>query len=353
MTRRDLMQIRMEQREERFARRGEGVVRPEAMGPEAVRRILRVPPELAGMRLDRFVQTQLRATSRARTQRIVNIGAFTPDGVRLKNNHRVRAEERVVLWREAWDEPLPDAELPVVYEDAALLAINKPPHVAVHPTARHHRGTVTSLLEQQRPDDRLTLLHRLDRETSGVLLLARTRAADRAVKVQFEERKDVLKRYVAFAWGAPEWERLTCELPLELDPGSRNRVKMRVARPGEGLVAATTFEVLGRRTRAGRAYTMVRCTLHTGRQHQIRIHLASLGLPVVGDKLYGPDEAMHRRAADMKLTAEDMARLELSRHALHAAELELDHPDDGRRLRIEAPLLDDMRAFWDALDARA
>ena len=167
----------MREREERFAARTEGVSRPTSLGADAVMRVLRVPPELAGMRLDRYVQTQLRSTSRTRTQRIVGLGAFSPEGVALKKNHRVRAEERIALWREAWDEAFTDVEIPVIFEDDALVAVNKPPHVAVHPTARHNRSTVTSLLAVQRPNDRLTLLHRIDRETSGVLLLARTRAA--------------------------------------------------------------------------------------------------------------------------------------------------------------------------------
>lgn len=337
-------------REERFAARTEGIARPARLGADAVMRVLRVPPELAGMRLDRFVQTQLRATSRTRTQLIVELGAFTPGGTPLKKNHRVHAEERVVLWREAWEEPHTDVTLSVIHEDDSLLAINKPPNVAVHPTARHNRSTVTSLLAAQRPDDRLTLVHRIDRETSGVLLLARTRAADRAVKVQFEERRDVLKRYLAIAWGEPSWQRSTCELPLELDGTHKSRVKMRIAEPGSGLEAATTFELLEVRARGARRYSLLRCTLHTGRQHQIRLHLAAQGMPIVGDKLYGPDETMHQRAADYVLTEDDLARLELDRHALHAAELELDHPEDDRRLRIVAPLLPDMADFWDGLE---
>ena len=339
----------MREREERFAARTEGVSRPTSLGADAVMRVLRVPPELAGMSLDRYVQTQLRSTSRTRTQRIVGLGAFSPEGVALKKNHRVRAEERIALWREAWDEAFTDVEIPVIFEDDALVAVNKPPHVAVHPTARHNRSTVTSLLAVQRPNDRLTLLHRIDRETSGVLLLARTRAADRAVKAQFEERKDVLKRYIAFAWGKPEWQRLTCELPMELDPTNPTRVKMRIAARGEGLEAGTTFELLENRRRGAREYSLLRCTLHTGRQHQIRLHLNALGLAIVGDKLYGPDEALHRHAADNALSEEDLATLELGRHALHAAELELDHPTDGRRIRIEAPLLPDMAEFWENL----
>ena len=99
-------------------------------------------------------------------------------------------------------------------------------------------------------------------------------------------------------------------------------------------------------------YGLIRCTLHTGRQHQIRVHLAALGLPVVGDKLYGPDEELFARGADGELTAEDAQRLELPRHALHAASLEIEHPTAGHRLRIEAPLASDLQLFWDRLTRR-
>jgi 23S rRNA pseudouridine1911/1915/1917 synthase len=319
------------------------------VAPEAVMRVLRVPAELAGIRLDQFVARELRATSRTRSQLIVRAGAYSPEGAPLKKNRRLAADERVVLWRPPWDEEGLDADLRVVYEDEALLAIDKPPSVAVHPTARHHRSTVAMQLAAQRPGERLTLLHRLDRETSGVLLLARTRAADRLVKQQFEERTGVIKRYLALAWGAPDWERHTSELPLEADPGPL-RVKMRVAAPGTGLAAATTFEVLGRRRRGERRYSLLRCTLHTGRQHQIRVHLAALGLPIVGDKLYGPDERLFTRGADGELDDADRARLELPRHALHASDITFDHPDSGARLTIEAPLYADLKAFWDALE---
>jgi 23S rRNA pseudouridine1911/1915/1917 synthase len=314
-------------------------------------RVLRVPPEMAGMRLDRFVQSQLRATSRTRSQLIIDNCAFSDGGERLKKNHRLVADERVVLWRPPWDELAPDdVELEVVFEDDALLAVNKPPGIPVHPTARFHKSTVTAILAQDRPRDHLSLVHRLDRETSGVLLLARTRAADRAVKLQFEQRRDVIKRYEALVWGAPPWERHTCTLPLEPDADSPYRVKMRVAVEGSGLPSATTFEVVDRRaTTDGRAYAHVRCTLHTGRQHQIRVHLASLGLAVVGDKLYGPDASLFARGADGELTDADREVLELDRHALHASSLEIDHPNSGERLRIEAPLYADIVRFWSAL----
>jgi len=340
----------MELREERFRRLRTGIERPADVGDDAVRRVLRVPPEMAGMRLDRFVQSQLRATSRTRSQLIIDHSAFTIDGRRLKKNHRVQADERVVLWRPPWDADAPEITIAEIYADAALVAVNKPPMVVVHPTARHHRSTVALIMEDQRPGEHLTLIHRLDRETSGVLLMARTRAADRAVKIQFEERKDVEKRYTAICWGWPEWQTLRCDLPLAPATDSRYRVKMGVAPEGTGQPSATTFEVLERRRRGDRPYTMMRCTLHTGRQHQIRVHLAALGLPIVGDKLYGPDEAIFARGADDELTDEDRHILELPRQALHASELVVDHPDTGERLRLQAPLFDDMSGFWDALE---
>jgi 23S rRNA pseudouridine1911/1915/1917 synthase len=174
------------------------------------------------------------------------------------------------------------------------------------------------------------------------------------VKVQFQaSRERVLKQYQAIAWGWPERDAFRVELPLALDPASSTRVKMRVARPGHGLASATAFEVLGRRAHpaTGRQYTLLACTLETGRQHQIRVHLAAAGLPLVGDKLYGPDEALFGRGADGALTEDDRRALELDRHALHAALLELDHPVRSGRVRVESPFAADLQAFWDGLSA--
>jgi 23S rRNA pseudouridine1911/1915/1917 synthase len=331
--------------------RGVEVVRPVSVPEGSVVTVMRVPPECAGMRLDRFVQTQLKRTSRTRTQQIIAAGCFGPDARPLRGNDRVKAEQFILLWRPPWDEKAPDVEVPVVYEDDHLVAVNKPPGIPVHPTARYHASTVVKLLERARPGDHLRLSHRIDRETSGALLLARTAEADRLVKIQFEERQTVEKHYVAITWGWPEADRFRVELPLELDPTSKLKVKMRIAAPGQGLASRTGCEVLGRRTNpvTGRRYALVRCHLETGRQHQIRLHLAASGLPLVGDKLYGPDEGLFTRGADGLLTDADRAVLELPRHALHAERLELDHPMTGARLLIQAPLPADLAEFWGGL----
>jgi 23S rRNA pseudouridine1911/1915/1917 synthase len=320
--------------------------RPDDVPSEAVVTVLRVPPESAGMRLDLFVQTQLKRTSRTRTQAIIRRSAFDAEGRRLRANDRVFAEQRVLLWREPWDEVAVPTELPVLYEDEHLFAIAKPAGVPVHPTARYHRNTVVKLLALSRGSETFTLAHRLDRETSGVLLLAKTREADRNIKRQLEDRVGVEKQYLAIAWGAPVDDDFRVELPLELDTASRLKVKMRVATTGAGLAASTRFRVVARARRDDRTYSLLRCDLETGRQHQIRVHLAAIGCPVVGDKLYGPDPELFARGADQTLTQSDRTLLELDRHALHAHRLSFAHPITGVRLSIEAPVPQDLVAFW-------
>lgn len=321
-------------------------VRPEGIPEDAVVTVFRVPPEAAGMRLDLFVQTQLKRTSRTRTQAIVKRSAFCPDGERLRCNARVFSEQHILLWREPWDETPVPTEMPVLYEDSHLFAISKPAGVPVHPTARYHKNTVIKLLEAERPGEWFTLAHRLDRETSGVLLLAKTREADRGIKKQLEAREGVDKRYIALTWGIPREERFRVDLPLELDPEARVRVMMRLAREGTGLSATTHFEVLETARAGDRDYALVSCLLETGRQHQIRVHLQAIGCPIVGDKLYGPDPELFARGVDGELTEEDNEALELPRHALHAAGLAFDHPVTRERVTIEAPLPRDMSLFW-------
>ena len=332
--------------------RGTSIVRPPDVPEGSVVSVLRVPPECAGMRLDRFVQSQLRRTSRTRTQTILKRGAYSPEAKPLRCNDRVRAEQCILLWRPPWDEEAEPTDMPILVEDDHVLAVSKPAGIVVHPTARYYASTVIKRLEARRPGERIFPAHRLDRETSGVLLLTKTPEADRKVKIQFEARTSVTKRYLAISWGQIDTSRILIEKPMMLDPDAKYKVKMRISREGEGgLSAATDCEILGVRTSplTGRPYSLVRCDLLTGRQHQIRLHLSSVGLPIVGDKLYGPDDALFARGVDGQLTPEDNALLELPRHALHAAELTLDHPLTGARLHIQAPLPAELQAFWDSL----
>lgn len=355
------------------------MVRPEGVAADAIVRVFRVPPESAGMRADVFLQSQLRNTSRTKARAIVEQTAFTPTGRRIRPNDRVRAEDHVVLWRPPFEADEPAPPLAVLHEDEHLLVIDKPPLVAVHPTARYHNSTVIKRLEEQRPGEFLSLVHRLDRETSGLLLVARSPEADRAFKRVLEDRSvaemvkaesgsgavdspaerftrgeiaqrrraalraeasPVDKEYLAITWGVPPEGDI--DLPLDTDGDNPLRVKMRVAERGTGLDARTGVAVREVRGR----YALVACALHTGRQHQIRVHLAAVGCPVVGDKLYGPDERMIARAADGELTAEDLQRLELPRHALHAHRYRLRHPLTDTALDLVSPLPADLAEFW-------
>lgn len=332
--------------------------RPSGVDPAAILRIFRVPPESAGMRCDVFIQSQLRNTSRTRARAIVEASAYSPEGKHLRPNDRMRGEDRVCLWRPPFEEQEAPEDLRLIYEDEHLLVVDKPPLMTVHPTARHHKHTVIKRLESQRPGEFLSLVHRLDRETSGALLVARSALADREFKRLLENRSiDVArgkavaagmqKTYLAITWGEPESGMI--DSPLEPDEDNPLRVKMRVAAPGSGLVARTEVTVLERRP----GYALVACELHTGRQHQIRVHLASMGTPVVGDKLYGPDERLLARAADLELTDADNALLELPRHALHAHRYRLSHALTGEMLDLVSPLPPDLAEFWQSLPSVA
>jgi 23S rRNA pseudouridine1911/1915/1917 synthase len=308
------------------------------------------------MRVDVFVQSQLRNTSRTRARSIVEKSAYSLDGKKLRPNDRVRGEDRIVLWRPPFEEIDQITEIPTVYEDEHLLVVDKPPLVAVHPTARHHHATVIKILRAERAGEFLSLVHRLDRETSGLLLIGKTKEGERAFKRLLEDRSieeatgkprgrdfvpPVEKVYLALTWGVPTSGLV--DRALEIDPDNSLRVKMRIAERG-GLEARTEVEVLGERN----GYGLLRCRLLTGRQHQIRVHLASLGTPIVGDKLYGPDERLLARAADQELTDEDLARLELPRHALHAHRYAMTHAVTGEPLAVESPLPRDLASFWDS-----
>ncbi len=329
--------------------------RPDGVSPLAVVRLVRVPPELAGRRLDVFLTETLRNTSRTRSQAIIENSAFSVSGKPLRSSDRVRAEDRVALWRLPVDQLDEDIVLPILYEDEHLLVIDKPAPLTVHPSARHYQATVTKVLEGLRPNERITLIHRLDKETSGVLLIARTKEADRAFKLLLEHRSlavmgvgkpravsPMAKTYLAITWGVPP-DGLV-ELALEADPHPL-RVKMRVTHKTGGMDSATRFRViedLG-------DYALVECQLLTGRQHQIRVHLAALGCPVVGDKLYGPDDSCHARGSDGTLTADDLRKLELPRQALHAHRYQLRHAITGEELDLKAPLPDELSEFLDSV----
>ena len=245
-------------------------------------------------------------------------------------------------------------EIPVVYEDAALLVVDKPAPLALHPSARYHVSTLTYALETRhrnaaghKPDP----AHRLDRETSGLVACGRDPRNTKALKASFA-RREVEKSYLALVEGAPQGD-FDVDLPLAV---GTPRVKVKVRVDPQGMPALTVFRTERRYADAeGRPLALVRCIPRTGRQHQIRVHLCVAGFPLVGDKLYGPDEGIFLKLAesghsppprgefDPLLTQEEKRALRHVRQALHADELSLPHPSSGERMRFSAPLPHDLR----------
>jgi len=318
-------------------------VRPEGVPDDAIVTVFSVRPEQSGHRLDRWLTLELPRLSRSRAQRIVEDWAFDARGRQLRPSHRVRAGETVVLFRPRWEEPPVPREVSLLHVDAHLVAVDKPAGLPVHPTARFHRNTLPAVLAERFPGERVVLAHRLDRETSGVLLAARTPEAERALKLAFAERR-VHKTYLAVVHGEVRDERFTIDAPMALEGGEVN-VKMCVRAESKGGVPARTrVEVIERL----QGFTLVAAHPETGRQHQIRVHLAHVGFPLVGDKLYAHGDEVFLRCLDAPPDAETARRLVLPRHALHAHALTIEHPATGEALHVTAPLPPDLQTFCDA-----
>jgi 23S rRNA pseudouridine1911/1915/1917 synthase len=312
--------------------------------------LVRVPftveANYAGWRLDRYLQEKIRRLSRERIQRLIETRVEHDGPGRLKPATRVVPGMRFALLKEADPEPETPMEFGVVLDDAALLVVDKPAGLPVHPTARYAEHTFTALAKAAFPARKVDPAHRLDRETSGLLACGCAPRHTRALKASFAAGR-VEKAYLALVQGDPAQDRFEVEAPLRLTGASGVKVRMHV--DPEGLPSRTGFEVLGRRRAGdGTPVALVACHPRTGRQHQIRAHLHHAGLHLVGDKIYGPDEMIFDRFTRREMTDADRAALRLPRQALHAWRLSLPHPVTGERVDLEAALAPDLQSFWDA-----
>jgi 23S rRNA pseudouridine1911/1915/1917 synthase len=316
---------------------------PEGCAENSIILVFPVALEFSGMRLDLFIQSRIPRLSRTRAQRIVKACAYSEDGRRRRASDLVRGGETVYLVRPPFEEPAASRELPVVYEDEAMIALNKPPGLPVHPSASYHRNTVSFILQEKYGwANAPRIAHRLDRETSGLLLCARTLEHERLLKYAFENRR-MQKTYLAIVRGAMKDDAGTIDLPMARVTSGLH--VLMEARPG-GLSAVTDYKVRARHAE----HTLVELFPHTGRQHQLRVHLSQLGHPIVGDKLYGPErEAPFLEHIETGLTPELLARLGHPRQALHAHKLSFVHPLRGTPLTLEAPLTPDLVELWDRL----
>ncbi len=320
-----------------------------------------VSPEEEGQRLDRILAARAPDVSRARFQSLIADGHVTVNGsATTKVKTRLRAGDaiRVMLPEPEPAEPEPeDIPLDIVHEDEHLVVIDKPAGMVVHPAPGHSSGTlVNALLHHcgkslsgiggvRRPG----IVHRLDRDTSGLLVVAKTDRAHKALSAQFAAhgRDGRLERlYRALVWSRPLQLRSTINRPLARS--ATNRQKIAVVREDAGREAITHYRILESYPSASArpVASLAECRLETGRTHQIRVHMAHIGCPVMGDTLYGAGF----RSSATRLGPEARAALDaLDRQALHAAVLGFEHPVTGVRMHFESPLPQDMERLLQAL----
>jgi len=301
-----------------------------------------------GMRLDRYLALHFPDFSRSAIQDAIDGGNVLANGKATKSSYKVRHGDqlRIQLPEPKHDLPVPeDIPLEILYEDQWLALVNKPADMVVHPAKGNWSGTLVNALQFHFTDlsnangtYRAGIVHRLDRDTSGVILIAKEETTHRELAAMFEGRK-VFKEYAAIATGVLDRDSDYIEGRIKHHP--TDRVKMSVTDDDEdedAKDACTFYEVVER----FRGYTFVRVQPRTGRTHQIRVHLASVGCPVLADKMYGGRD--HLRLSDLtgKIPGEDDEVL-IGRQALHAYRLRFQHPRLGRWMEFEAPLPDDMR----------
>jgi 23S rRNA pseudouridine1911/1915/1917 synthase len=335
-------------------------------------RTLVVPPEAAGQRLDQFLTSQLEGVSRSRVQLLLEQGDVLVNGARPKASSKLRGGESIAISGEPRPAPLKaiaeDIPLQVVFEDANLAVIDKPAGMMVHAGSgqtedARNRGTlVNALLHRFRAlsttsgELRPGIVHRLDKDTSGLIIVAKNDRTHAALAEMFSTRQ-VKKTYIALVHGSVERAKGTITAAIGRDPMRRTRMTTRVQEDGRS--AVSHYEVVRRlATRFGK-FTLVRVRIETGRTHQIRVHMASIGHPVVGDTLYGASgqltdqaamQAAPSKAARRKAEPE---RLRLGRNFLHAAELEFTHPKTGKPLSLASPLPGALNAFLERLESAA
>jgi 23S rRNA pseudouridine1911/1915/1917 synthase len=297
-----------------------------------------IGPDHEGLRLDKFLASELPNHSRAQVQRLIDDGRVSMPRVAVpKANTGVRPGDVVTVEVPA---PAPsalepeDLPLPILHDDADVVVVNKPAGLVVHPGAGHPTGTLVHALLHHVQDlsgiggeTRPGIVHRLDKGTSGVMVVAKNDTAHQELARQFHDR-EVEKEYVALVWGTVH-NRKRIDLPIGRDPVHREKISTRARRARAAVTRVTWAKALP-------GLTLIRVAIATGRTHQIRVHLSAIGHPIVGDALYG---GVHKRVAN-----DVRAVQRLTRPFLHAERLAFTHPRTGERLSFEAPLPDDLES---------
>jgi 23S rRNA pseudouridine1911/1915/1917 synthase len=321
-----------------------------------------VDADEAGSRLDRVLASRVAALSRSRHKALILAGRVAIDGLTIRDpGHRVNAGGTVTLSLPPADDAAvgpEDIPLSVVHEDDDIIVIDKPAGLVVHPAAGNWTGTLVNALIAHCGESlsgvggvkRPGIVHRLDKDTTGLMVVAKNDAAHVALSEQFADhgRTGPLQRgYFAFAWGAPERPRGTIDKPIDRHPRARDKMAVRAG----GREAITHWEVVERyRGTDGKVVaSLLACRLETGRTHQIRVHLAAIGHPLLGDDVYGP--GFKTKASQLPAPAQ-AALQALGRQALHAYLLAVKHPSRGTNLEFFSELPDDLSRLRHSLGAQ-
>src|SRR5271163_346430 len=333
-------------------------------------RALKVTPDFAGRRLDQFLVVHLDGVSRSRIQLLLDQGGIMVDGKQAKAAHKLRGNESISVTGEAQPPPLraipEEIPLAIVFEDDDLAVIDKPAGMMVHAGAGatddarnqgtlvnallHHFQSLSTTAGELRPG----IVHRLDKETSGLIIVAKNDRTHQALSEMLSSRS-VRKTYLALVRGDLKQDSGTINAAVSRDLVRRTRMTTR--RSDTGRTAISHYKVLRRlNTRFGR-FTLVSVRIETGRTHQIRVHMASIGHPVVGDRLYGaPTQIQLASAANVRKKRDAEATgeaLSLDRNFLHAAELEFVHPRTGKELSLKSELPVELKDFMALMEGTA
>ncbi len=297
----------------------------------------RITERYSKQRIDLFLSKEYHYLSRTEWQKEIARGKMSCNGEVITGYDKIIKTGDVITYagRDSV-EPAVDANYTVLYEDKHLLAVNKPGNLPVHPAGIFYHNTLISILQKQY-QHKLYLLHRLDRETSGVIILAKNDSVASEISKDFNTVK---KTYIALVHGVPEKDVFTTEVPIRFDTGSGIEHK-RIAHTGAGERACTIFI----RIASFNGFSLLKAVPRTGRQHQIRVHLKYEGYPIVGDKLYGCDETIFHEFIKKGPTDEIERKAGFRRSALHSRSLTLWHPMMHKKICIKAPLQDDMKAL--------
>ena len=314
------------------------------MSPDGTRRLV-VEPDQDGARLDHFLTALLPDQSRSHVQRLIKDARVTGPVASLRPSTAVRAGQvyEVDIPPPAAATPEPEAiPIRIVYEDEYLVVLDKPAGMVVHPGAGHSGGTLVNALLHHVKDLsgiggelRPGIVHRLDRGTSGLMVVAKSDLAHHELSRQFSDR-EVDKEYIALVWGLVQPGR-RIDAPIGRDPGDRQKMSTR-ARRARNAVTRVTF------ARHYKGVSLLKVAIATGRTHQIRVHLSAIGHPIVGDATYG---GVHRRTGSHLRAVQ-----RLERPFLHSARLAFTHPADARRVEFDSPLPLDLQAVLDDIEQR-